>query len=89
MLAHQATDVELAVGVEAAVTVGDVLAQQAIGADRRLLAAHGGSGGVVDHQQMVADLVEGVLVDRLDRPIRCNIGFLGKKWNNIFYKYSP
>ena len=39
-----------------------VLAQQAIGADHRLLAADRRFGGVIDHQQMIANLVERILV---------------------------
>ena len=39
-----------------------VLAQQAVSADHRLLAADRRFGGMIDHQQMIANLVERILV---------------------------
>src|SRR5579871_5924495 len=69
MALDQTADVEFSLGVEAAVAVGRVLAEQTIGADHGRLAleracaiARPGRRAVVDHQQMVADPVEIVLV---------------------------
>src|SRR5437762_3975845 len=64
MALDQAADVELALGVEAAVAVGGVLAEQAVGADYRGLALERAGAvarqfrGVVDDQQVIADIVE-------------------------------
>ena len=58
----QAGDIELVLAVEAVIAFRHVLPQQAVGADHRQLAADRGFGGMVDHQQMVADLVERILV---------------------------
>jgi hypothetical protein len=62
MTIDQAADIELVLGIEAAMVLRDILTQQPVGADHRLLAAHRWFGGVVDHQQMIADLVERILV---------------------------
>src|SRR5258706_5185847 len=62
MTIGQARYIELVLGVEAAMVLRHILAQQAIGADHGLLSAHRWFGGVVDHHEMVADLVERVLV---------------------------
>ena len=62
MTLDQAGDIEFVLGVEAAIAFSDVLPQQAVGPDHRQLAADRGLGGVVDHQQMIADSVERILV---------------------------
>ena len=62
MTIDQAGYVELVLAVESVMPFRHVLAQQAVGADHRLPAADRGPGGVIDHHQVVADLVEGILV---------------------------
>ena len=54
-------DAKLGFAVEAVVLLGDLLTQQAVGADDRTRGETGGRRGrVIDHQQMIADRVESV-----------------------------
>ena len=55
----QRVDVELAGGVEAGLAVGDLLAEQPIGADHRRRFAQP-RRGMVDHEQVIAHRIEGV-----------------------------
>ena len=55
----QRVDVELAGGVEAGLAVGDLLAEQPIGADHRRRLAQPRCG-MVDHEEVIAHRIEGV-----------------------------
>ncbi len=72
MTLDQTGDIELVLGVEAAMAFRHVLAQQAIGADHRMLSADRRFCGVIDHHEMIADLVERILVAA--RQQRCGVG---------------
>ncbi len=61
-------DVEFAGGVEAAIFLGELLAQQAIGADHCRLAVRTSLAVVVEHQQVVADRVECIDVAAREQP---------------------
>jgi hypothetical protein len=62
MTIDQPGDIELVPGIEAAMVFRHVLAQQAVGADHRQFSAHRRFGSVIDDQEMIADLVERILV---------------------------
>ena len=71
----QRADVEFAGGVEAAIFLRQRLAQQPIGADhRRPVDGLPVAGGMIEHQQMVADRVIGIDVAAREQPARIGDG---------------
>ena len=60
MALEQSVDLEFRRGVEAAMTLGDLLRKQTIGADDVRAAFLSVSGRVIDDQQMIADRIEGI-----------------------------
>ncbi len=78
----QRADVEFAGGVEAAILLRQRLAQQPIGADhRRSVGGLPVAGGMIEHQQVIADRVIGIDVAAREQPARIGDGRhpLGRK----------